>query len=291
MDRAGELGGERQSVELAQGTIRYRDSGGGGSGETIVFIHGLLVNGLLWDPVTNLLGDSFRCVVPDLPLGSHLEPMHEGADLGPPGLARLIADFIEALGLERVTLVANDTGGAISQLVVTRHPERIARLVLTNCDAYEDFLPPFFRPLQWAARVPGLLTALIQPTRLAPVRRSQLAYGSLIKNDPDDDVLATWGRPFLADRGVRRDTIAILKGISPSYTLEAAPLLAGFEGPALLAWAPEDRFFKIALAERLVSEFRDGRLERIDDSYTFVSQDQPERLAALIGDFAGGGAG
>jgi pimeloyl-ACP methyl ester carboxylesterase len=271
------------SVKLPQGTIHYRESG---SGPVIVFAHGLLVNGTLWRKVTPLLEDRFRCVVPDLPLGSHREAMRPDADLTPPGTARILADFMAALDLQDVTLVGNDTGGAISQLVAANHPERLGRLVLTPCDAYENFLPPFFRPMQYAAKVPGLLTALVQPVRIRAMQRGPLAFGMLISPDAiDPDVLDAWVRPYLNDRGVRRDTIKFLRSISNRYTIEAAEKLREFDRPTLIAWAPEDRFFKLRYAERLAAEIPNARLVRIENSRTFVSEDQPERLAEEIGSF------
>src|SRR4051812_24990138 len=182
-----------EQVDLDAGTIRYRDSG---SGPTIVFAHGLLVDGPWCRKVTPLLEGDFRCVVPDLPLGSHREPMRADADLTPPGVARIVADFMDKVGLEDVTMVGNDTGGAISQLVAANHPARLGRLVLTPCDAYENFLPPFFRPLQYAAKVPGLLTALIQPIRIRAMQRGPLGFGLLMSPDAiDPDVLDSWVRP------------------------------------------------------------------------------------------------
>ena len=199
-----------QEVRLPAGTIRYRDTG---AGQPLVFVHGLLVDGTLWRKVTPLLEGEFRCVVPDLPLGSHRVPMSPDADLSPPGVARIVADFIEALELEDVTLIGNDTGGAICQLVATEHPGRLGRLVLTPCDAYENFLPPAFRPMQYAARVPGLLTALVQPARLGAVQRSPLGFGLLISRDSiDPQVIDSWLRPFLSNRGVRRDAVKFLQG-------------------------------------------------------------------------------
>jgi pimeloyl-ACP methyl ester carboxylesterase len=272
-----------EEVRLSQGTIRYRDSD---SGEPIVFAHGLLVNGLLWRKVVPLLQPDFRCIVPDLPLGSHRLPMEPEADLSPPGLGRIVDEFIGALGLDRVTLVANDTGGAIAQITAANHPERIERLVLTNCDAFENFLPPAFRPLQWAARVPGLLTVALQGMRLDLLRRrSPMAFGWLIKHDVRGAPLEEWMRPFLSSREIRRDTVKVLRGIDPGYTQEAAVRLSSSGRPTLIAWAEEDRFFKFSFAKQLAETLPGARLERIPNSYTFVAEDQPERLAELIGGF------
>jgi pimeloyl-ACP methyl ester carboxylesterase len=122
---------------------------------------------------------------------------------------------------------------------------------------------------------------MMQGTRLAPVRR-RLAYGPVIKRDPRGAPLAEWVRPYLTDRGVRRDTIKVLKGIDPAYTLDAAEKLRSWDKPAMLAWAVEDRFFNISFGERLAATIQGATLERVEDSYTFVSEDQPERLAELV---------
>jgi pimeloyl-ACP methyl ester carboxylesterase len=272
-----------QEVRLPQGTIRYRESG---SGEPIVFVHGLLVNGRLWEGVAERLAPDFRCIVPDWPLGSHTVPMEPGADISPPGLARLVADFLAALELDDVTMVGNDTGGAICQLVATRHPERIGRLVLTNCDAYDNFPPKLFSYLKPAARIPGALTATAQSLRIKPLRRSPIAYGVLTKSRLNDDLLEDWVRPGLHDPEIRRDTRKVILGISPEQTLEAARKLERFDRPTLFAWAPEDRWFKVEHAQRLAASMPDARVERIPDAKTFVSIDQPERLAELIAAFA-----
>jgi pimeloyl-ACP methyl ester carboxylesterase len=272
-----------REVRIPQGTVRYRDAG---SGEPIVFIHGLLVDGALWRHVTPSLEREFRCLVPDLPLGSHAVPMHADADLSPPGVARLVSEFLAELDLDGVTLVGNDTGGAICQLVAAHHPERLARLVLTPCDAYENFLPPAFRPLQYAARVPGLLAVFVQGARIGAIRRGPLGFGLLIKRRPlDDEILRSYLAPFLANGAIRRDALKVLRGISSRQTIEAAERLRGFESPTLIAWAPEDRFFKLRFAERLTAEIPNARLVTIEDSLTFMPEDQPERLAEAIAGF------
>jgi pimeloyl-ACP methyl ester carboxylesterase len=271
----------RSAVTLGQGTVAYSDTGTA-DGPPVVFIHGAFVDGRLWRKVVPRLEGSMRCVVPDLPLGSHRTPMNEGADLSPPGLARLIAEFVAALELEDVTLVGNDTGGALCQLVVTRHPERIGRLVLTPCDAYENFLPPAFRYLQVLARLPGGVGAVAQSMRIPAVRRTPLAFGWLSKRRIPAELLASWTEPIIREPGVRADAREVLRGIDKRYTLEAAERLREFEGPTMLAWATEDRFFKPKFAERLAADIPGSRLEWVEDSRTFVSEDQPERLAELI---------
>jgi pimeloyl-ACP methyl ester carboxylesterase len=271
-----------KEVRLPQGTISYRELG---AGEPIVLVHGLLTNGELWRDVAPTLARDFRVIVPDWPLGSQERALELGADLSPLGLARLISDFLSALELENVTLVGNDTGGALCQLVAVHHPERVGRLVLTPCDAYDNFLPPAFRPLQALARVPGSVWLIAQSLRLRAARRLPLAYGWLMKR-PDDALTATWLEPAGSSRAIRREVASILKSISPRYTLQAAERFAEFTKPVLIAWAPEDRFFKLRYAERLAGAFPDARLELIEDSYTFVPLDQPERTAELIAAFA-----
>lgn len=271
-----------ETVELPQGTIRYREAG---TGDPIVFVHGVLVNGRLWEPTVEHLRKDFRCIVPDWPMGSHRVPMSPDADLSPPAVADMVAAFLDRLDLEKVTLVGNDTGGAICQLVATRRPERIGRLVLTNCDMYDVFPPKLFAYLGILARIPGGLTAAAQSQRIKALRRSPVAFGVLAKSRLDDGMLEDWVRPGLDDPDVRRDTRKLILGIDPAQTVQAAKELERFNAPALFAWAPEDRWFKIDLAERLAASMPDARVVRIPDAKTFVSLDQPERLAEAITTF------
>jgi pimeloyl-ACP methyl ester carboxylesterase len=275
--------GEQKEVRLDAGTIRYRERG---SGPTIVFVHGLLVNGDLWRNVVPILAEEFRCVTPDWPLGSHDLPLGPNVRLTTPLAAEIIADFLSALDLNDVTLVGNNTGGGLCQIVITEHPERIGRLVLTSCDAFENFPPRALYPLMWAARVPGLPWALLQSMRLAPLRRLPIAFGWLTKRPiPEEIVMDSYLRPGLRDAAVRQDAVNLIKDISPKYTKKAAKKLEHFKGPVLIAWAKDDRIFPIRDARRLSESFPNARLELIEDSYTFVPEDQPQKLAQLIGSF------
>jgi pimeloyl-ACP methyl ester carboxylesterase len=275
-------------LTLQQGTIRYRDEG---TGPVLLFVHGALVDGRLWDPVVERLRDRFRCVVPDLPLGSHELPMKAHADLSPAGLAALIGQIIDALDLEDVTLVGNDTGGALCQLLVVEDPERIGRLVLTDCDAFDNFPPKVFKPLVAAAKLPGGLRAALAPMRARPARRLPIAYGWLAKRPIPDDVMDGWTLRALADPGVMADLRKVIIGLDPATLLDNAPKLSSFGKPVLLIWSREDKVFKVDHAHRLAAIFPDARVEELTDAYTFVSWDQPDRVAELVGAFAAQPAG
>jgi pimeloyl-ACP methyl ester carboxylesterase len=268
-------------ANLPQGPIRYRESG---EGDPIVFVHGYLVDGRLWEGTAAALAAEFRCIAPDWPLGSQTMAMNPDADLSPPGIARIIADFLEALDLDKVTIVGNDSGGAMSQVLVTRHPERIARLVLTNCDTYEHFPPAPFNLMPPLARIPGAMTAIGLPFRIGALRRA--AFAPFAKRAIPDELSASWMAPSARDAGVKRDLKKVTIGMNKRYTLEAAERLASSDLPVLLAWAPEDRLFKLADAERLAAAIPNARLETIPDAKTFVAFDQPQRVADAIATFS-----
>jgi pimeloyl-ACP methyl ester carboxylesterase len=272
---------ERKQVDLAAGTIRYREAG---EGKPIVFVHGYLVDGRLWDGVVDRLADRFRCIAPDWPMGAHQSGMKPGADLSPPGMAALIADFLEKLDLEDVTIVGNDSGGAMSQVLVTRHPERIGRLVLTNCDTHENFPPAAFKAMPPLAKLPGGMALISAPFRIKAVARR--AFKPFAKTQIPDSLVDSWMRPGLENAAVRSDVRKVTIGLHRRYTLEAAERLRGSELPILLAWAPGDRYFPISYAERLASETGNARVVPIADAKTFVALDQPQRLAEEIAEFA-----
>lgn len=272
---------QRKEVQLPQGTIRYREAG---EGKPIVFVHGYLVDGRLWDGVLDRLSSRFRCIAPDWPMGAQQVAMSPDADLSPPGLARLIADFLTKLELEDVTLVGNDSGGAISQVLVTTHPDRVGRLALTNCDTHENFPPGIFKALPQFAKLPGGITVLSAPFRIPAVAR--MAFAPFSRTRIPDQWLSDWIGAAAGDKAILRDLGKVTKGLDKRYTLEAAEKLRGSQLPIRLLWAPGDRFFPIRYAERLAGEAGNAEIQQISDAKTFVPLDQPERVAEEIADFA-----
>ena len=281
--------GPARTVELPQGRLPYFERG---EGEPLLFVHGGFVNANLWRKVVPLLARDFRCVVPDFPFGSHTIPM-PGADLGTAeGLVSLVTNTIETLELDAVTLVGMDTGGAICQFVVTQRPDRVGRLVLTSCDYRDNFPPRMFTHLKLMARIPDRLqTVLFAPMRLRAPRRLPFGFGWLVNEQVERAVEDTWILPALEDRAVLADTKRMLRIFDRGMLNRTADLLGTFDGPALVAWSADDRVFPVAHGRRLASELRDARLELIRGARTFSMEDQPERLAELIGDFMTSTAG
>jgi pimeloyl-ACP methyl ester carboxylesterase len=272
---------QRKEVQLPQGTIRYREAG---EGKPIVFVHGYLVDGRLWDGVVDRLSDRFRCIAPDWPIGAHQVAMNRDADLSPPGIASLIGDFLAKLELEDVTIVGNDSGGAMSQVLVTSHPDRIGRLVLTNCDTHENFPPGMFKAMPPLAKLPGGMFLLSAPFRLEAVARR--AFAPFARTKIPDTLIASWMKPAKTDPEVMRDAAKVTAGMNKRHTLAAAEKLRGSQLPILLAWAPGDKYFPISYAERLQSEAGNAKIVQIPDAKTFVALDQPGRLAKEIAEFA-----
>ena len=270
-----------KELKLEQGTIRYREAG---SGPTIVFVHGYLVDGRLWDGVVDALSDRFRCIAPHWPMGAQQVAMEPDADLTPPGVASIIEGFLEALDLDDVTLVGNDSGGAMCQVLVARRPARVGRLVLTNCDTHDNFPPSIFKALPPLAKLPGGVTMLALPFRIPAITRT--AFRPFAKTEPPAGLVESWAKPGITDKAIRRDLGKVTRGMNKKHTLAAAAKLRGSGFPLPLAWAPGDRFFPIAYAERLAEEVGGAKLVRIPDSATFIPFDQPDRLATAIADFA-----
>jgi pimeloyl-ACP methyl ester carboxylesterase len=274
--------GVGRALELPDGTLRCFETG---SGPPIVFVHGLLVNANLWRKVVARLAPEFRCITLDLPLGSHTLAMPERADLTPHGLAGLIADAIEALALEQVALVGNDTGGALCQIVVTRRPQRIGRLVLTSCDYRDNFPPRMFGYFKPAAAIPGAMRLLMAPMRLRAPRRLPIAFGWLVKRPIDRQAEHSYLLASMKIPGIAQDLRRVIKGLDTRYTNEAADRLREFDKPALIAWSREDRFFKPAHAQQLAQDLPNARLEWIEQARSLSPEDEPTRLAELIAAF------
>src|SRR6202049_1119898 len=186
-------------TDLPHGTVQYRLAGPADAATPPgVFVHGFLVSATLWSNTADALAEAgVRSYAPDWPLGSHTIALGSAADQSPRGIARQVIAFMEALELDDVTLVGNDTGGAICQFLLDTDASRIGRVVLTNCDAFANFPPAPFGQLFKAFRSPSAIRVLMAPMRAAAVRPSPAGYGLLVREPLDPDQTRAWVEPCL----------------------------------------------------------------------------------------------
>ncbi|MEU1447916.1 alpha/beta fold hydrolase [Streptomyces mirabilis] len=274
-----------EEIELSAGTVAYRDTGG--DGPVLVLLHGLMMDASLWDETITELAADHRCVAPTLPLGAHRHGMRADADLSLPGVARLVAEFLDRLDLRDVVLVGNDTGGALVQLMMVDGAPRVAGVVLVSCDAFDNFPPGLTgRTLVLSGRLPPQLFGMfMQQMRLRPLRRTPVAFGWLTLRG--DAATARWIRPVLERPEIRRDAVRTLRAAAADtgLLLAAAERLPRFDRPALVVWARGDRVMPPEHGRRLAALLPRGRLVEIDDSYTLVPLDRPTELARAIREF------
>jgi len=192
--------------------------------------------------------------------------------------------------LQDVTLVGNDTGGALVQLLMCHRDARVGRVVLASCDAFDNFPPGLTgKTLVLAGKLPPAMFGLfMQQMRLRAVRRLPIAFGWLTIRG--DAATARWMKPVLTQPEIRRDAVRVLRAAAkePKLLREAAGCLPGFNRPALVVWASEDRVMPPEHGQRLAKLLPQGQLAEIEDSYTLIPLDQPARLAQLIREFTHG---
>lgn len=274
--------GPAREIALSSGRIRYHDTG---AGSPVVFVHGLLVNADIWRGVVpGLAAAGHRCLTPDWPLGSHTIPMPD-ADLSPTGIADLIAEFLDALDLTDVTIVANDTGGALTQILLTRRPERIGRVVLAAVDCYDLFPPQPFASLLKVARIPGVIRPLLAPLRFGFMQRLPLGFGMVAKHALPREIAQSYLGPARSSAAIRDDLRRFATGVDNRSTIAAAERFSTVDVPVLVVWSTEDKLFPMALAQRLVADLPKASLRTLDNSYTFIPEDRPELLTELIVEF------
>ncbi len=264
------------------GDIHYHDVG---EGPVVVFLHLILADATHWDRMPPLLADRYRCIMPTMPMGAHRLAARSEADLSPNGLVRAIAELLDHLDVDDVTVVGNDSGGALAQVLAVRHPERLGRGVLTNCDMYDDFPPKLFGYFKLVAKIPGGMAIMGRTLRMKPFWRLPFVFGRLT-NEVDAVKIHRWADALLAGSDVRRDAARVIAGFSPDVTNDAAERLQTTDLPFLVAWGADDKVFKPHLAERFCREIPTAELVMIPDSKTLVCWDQPERLAELVDEFA-----
>jgi pimeloyl-ACP methyl ester carboxylesterase len=275
---------ESQRLETRLGPLAWRDSG---AGPPLVLFAGALANGDLWRDVVAALDDRYRCITVDLPLGAHRWPLAPDADRSAVSLARLLLDCLELLDVEDATVVANDTAGGLLLLALdTEHPAlaRIGRLVLINCDNYDQFPPDALRKASAVCRTaPWLARAGVRRQAASAAARRKIAAGAAARG-LDDARMESFFAPA-RDRDVAGDLVAAMAGFRPELLVEASEALRRFDRPVLLVWGDACDFFPPAHARRLAADFPDARLVEVPGAKTWVPVDHPAAVAGAIAAF------
>jgi pimeloyl-ACP methyl ester carboxylesterase len=263
--------------------LEYADHG---KGETLLFIHGTFANGNTWRKIIPALSKFFRCIVPDWPLGGHRIAVDDTADLSSYGIADLVLNFLDALKLTEVIIVANDTGGAYAQVFTAKYPERVKKLILSNCEGLEIFPPEKFKLLQSLVKIPGYTYLMSCVFRSRSFLKRPEAFGLLSHTLTGGEIFELYVQNFVLNKLIRKNFKKLVAGWNPKYTIEAAYTLATFKNPVLIIWGRDDKeLFPLALGERISAIFPNSTFEVIDSSLTYVQEDQPEKVIHLISKF------
>ncbi len=278
----------RTMARLARGDIAYVDRGDPAA-PAAVFVHGVLVNADLWRNVIDEVSDLRRCVALDLPAhGASPAPSGEGPSdaLSLEGLASALEELCARLGLDRVDVVANDTGGAVAQVFAARHPGRMRTLTLTNCDVHDNFPPEPFKPFVALAESGELGPIVAGMAGDLALARSEAGYAQGYAH-PDrlgDALLRSYLRPFAADNGRGLERFLISSSADELMAIE--PLLAQVRAPTQVAWGTADVFFEPAWADRLAAMIPGtARVTLVPDAMLFWPDERAGDLVALLRDF------
>ncbi|MGW3949434.1 alpha/beta fold hydrolase [Streptomyces sp. NPDC004752] len=272
-----------REVEVPAGVIEYEVTG---SGPPVVLLHGLLMDHTVWDRVLPLLPQGFTYLRPVLPLGAHRRPMKPDADLTLRGQVHLVADFLDALGLDAVTLVHTDWGGALF-LTAYGRDRRVARQVILPCEAFDNFPPGLpGKMVTLAARVPGGLWFAARQLRIGSLRRLPMLFGQMARRPVPDELIRRWTEPLLGDPRIRRDLHAYCNGpFEKEELVRDTEALRRFTGQALVLWSPGNRVMPPEHGHRLAQLLPAGQYAEVPNAYVLSMLDEPETVARELGRF------
>lgn len=272
----GALETHRRSTTTASGPVSYLDVG---QGRPAVFIHGLIANSLLWRHVISAVAsDHRRCIAIDLPGHGHTPPADVDANVSLTGLARRVVELCDHLKLDRFDLVANDTGGAVAQIVAAHVGDRLSTFTLTNCDTENNTPPILFAPITMAARL-GVITKV--GPHLATRRNLMhrvLGIGYQHPRRLPDHVVDAYATPVLGTADSSRALSRIITALSSADLTAVRPKLATLTAPTLIVWGTGDPLFHTKWAHRLAqlipstvaTHFLDGARMHFPDEHAHL---------------------
>ena len=273
---------QRRHVDTASGRIAYIDRG---SGRAALFIHGVPLNGFHWRFVIEQLHTLRRCIAPDL-MGLGYTQIVPTQDVSFRAQARMLREFIDALGLDQVDVIANDSGGAVAQLFAAYNPQRVRTLTLTNCDVHDNWPPPAIAPQLALAREGALLDNFERYLDDSSARLARFARAFADPSVLTDEVYRVYIEPLCATPQTRDNFHRYWLAFDNSQTVAIEPLLRQLQAPALIVWALDDIFFELKWARWLQETLpRVVRTVEVPDAKLFFPEDRPQALIDPLREF------
>jgi pimeloyl-ACP methyl ester carboxylesterase len=264
------------------GNIAYREAG---SGPVAIFVHGVLVNGHLWDRLIERLADVRCCIAVDI-LAHGATSARADQDLSFDAQAGMLAAFCLAMKFDRVDVIANDSGGGIAQIFAARHPELIRSLVLTNCDTHDNWPPKQAEPLHRLAIEGGLGAIGQRMLEDVAFARAGFAAGFEHPDQLSPEDFRTWLEPLFNSPASARNLERFIISFDNKQTVAVEPLLRKLEAPTLIVWGTSDVFFPVAWAYWLRDTIPGARdVVELDGAKLFHPWERPAELAAALRNF------
>lgn len=251
----------KHSIATPSGRIAYAESG---SGPVALFVHGVLLNSHLWRHQLAQLADLRRCIAVDLLAHGDTE-IAPDQDVSVTANARMLGEFLDALGIDQVDLVGNDSGGGICQIFAALNPARVRSVTLTDCDTHDNWPPEAFKPFLEMAAAGGLRGTLEAMLADKNVFRAPEALGPAFEHPErvSDESIETWLRPFLRSEQRLHDIERFLAAFDCRHTLAVEPQLRQLKAPTLIAWGTDDVYFDVQWS-RWLAEAIPGTRKRLE---------------------------
>ena len=269
----------QRQIETPTGTIGYVERG---RGPVALFVHGVLLNGYLWRHQLGQLGDVRRCIAVDLLAHGNTE-ISATQDVSVTANAHMLAQFLDAMAIDQVDLVGNDSGGGICQIFAALYPKRIRSLALTNCDAHDNWPPEAFKPFVVMVAAGGLAETLSSMLADKSVYRTALAPAYERPEDVADDTIETYLRPLVRSEQHTRNMERFVNAFDCRHTVQIEEQLKRVQAPTLIAWGTDDIYFDLKWS-RWLADAIPGTRKRVEfpSARIFFPEERPQEFNAEL---------
>jgi pimeloyl-ACP methyl ester carboxylesterase len=272
---------DARSVETPSGRISYVERG---EGPVALFVHGVLLNGWLWRHQLHDLSNIRRCIAVDLLAHGRTE-IGNDRDVSVTANAQMLVEFIDALGIDRVDLVGNDSGGGICQIFAANHPDRVRSIALTNSDVHTNWPPEAFKPVVELARQGGLPDLISSMLKDKNIYRSPQALGPAYE-DPQavsDSTIQTYLEPLVSSPKRAQDFARFVASFDNQHTVRIESQLRKLPAPALIVWGDDDIYFDVAWSKWLEEALQSARRRVVlRGARIFFPEERPQPFNAEL---------